>query len=190
MSPNMQRASAIALLMLMLLMCWMVIFDPLLSFWQDRRDRVEQSAHILTSYRRATANTVSLEDKVQSLSKENGRQGGFQTGASAALVAAGLQTSVKQIIQSQAGEVTSSQILPPTIESGFEKVAIRVNFKVSASSLPKVIYSIETALPSLFIENVQIHGMQTPPQPGATDELTQFLSVEWDVYGYSRNGAP
>jgi general secretion pathway protein M len=187
-SPGVRRLAALVILLVMVGIVWGGIVGPVVDAWQARSDHREQSLRLLGAYRRATESVPALKAEVADLQQRDRTQHGLLEGASVPLIGAKLQNDIKRIVEAQAGQVASTQALPPLRDGAFEKIAVRVDFRVSTDALAKVAYALEAATPPLLIENVSVRAPETPMPPGKTAPLD--LSVRWDVYGYARDVSP
>jgi general secretion pathway protein M len=184
-----RRHLAIAILLVLAALVWSGIVEPIIGFWRVRANQADNSLRSLAVFRRAAAPRQALEAQERELLARDAAQRGFIEGTTATVAAAKLQSDVKHIIETQSGQVASTQLLHSAPESGFEKIAVRVDFKTSTDSLPSIAYAIDAAMPSLFIENVSVRAPETPAQ--STTAANVFdLSVRWDVYAYTRGSSP
>src|SRR5579871_1891805 len=82
-------------------------------------------------------------------------QGLVHAGAGAP-AAAQVETALKQIVESNGGELRSSQALASTEANGFEQVRVECDLTVPASRLKDLFYAVETHRPYLFVDSADV----------------------------------
>jgi hypothetical protein len=191
-SPVLRRILALAILAGVMFSVWGVVVEPLSDLWQEQRTAADRQQKMLAAYKRSAAELPALSARRDALRKQDATQSGFLEGAGATVIAAKLQTDVKRMIESQPGQVTSMQILPVATVDGFDKIAVRVDFKASTDALPRIVHAIEAGgngaggnAPALFVENISVRAPETP-LPAAVAAREPELTVRWDVYGFAR----
>lgn len=186
-SPPLRRALALTLLALVLATGWSAIIEPLLAEWQRQDMEAAQSSRLLAGYRRLAARRAELEREWQAAQEAVPARQGLMEGGDATLLAAMLQSRIKQIVEGNGGQVRSMQILPQARESDFEKVGIQMDFAIASGGLAAALHEIETARPYLFIEAL---SLRAPDAPLSGAPAEQQLSVRWNVHGYAKASAP
>lgn len=188
-SPQLRRALAISILLLILFILWWGAVTPIAETMGGWREHIHDSLALLYDYRRTAAMEPALQASLEQLRSKSNADTGLLQGPNPAGIAAQLQGNVKSLVEGEAGQIISSQALPPANEAGFTKIAVRVDFRASIDALPKVIHVIESEAPSLFLDNISIRAAQivsASSQTGASQDLT----VRWDIYGYAAGSSP
>jgi len=144
----------------------------------DTIDQLEQRLDIL---QRTAASGNSLRSQHEQLKQllDSNRQ--YLKSATESLAAADLQGIVKRISATNAMEVLSTQILPAIKESDFTGVTLKVRMRGKLDNLVKVLYTLETELPYLFLDAVSIRSQF---QHTSNINLLEQLDVEFNLTGY------
>jgi general secretion pathway protein M len=75
---------------------------------------------------------------------------------SPALAAAELQETVKGLVVTNGGELTSVRVLPTKVDGKFERVSVNVRATLENEGLQNVLYALESATPYLQVENLSV----------------------------------
>ena len=180
------RGLAVALLIGMGGVLYAGIIEPLWSRHQNFRQSRVSSTELLAKYQQISRAVNALEEELAALQSAQTSQAGFLPGDSSALAAAELQTHVKNIVRSAGEDLRSTQILPVNEEAGVTRVAIRVQLPVRMQSLQVVLHTLESGIPFIFIDNVDVRRRKTSRRRQDTNEEV-YLDVRFDVTGYMRS---
>lgn len=196
-SPLISRALALAILGAFVWAAGGLAVAPLVAKYRLNQDTIAASGELLQRYRRLGRARPSLEEQLAEARQRLAPAGLYLSGASDALVAAGLQNRVKAVVEGGGGKLNSTQILAARDEGNFRRVAIRVQMTVTVEPLQAVFHGLESAKPYLFIENVDIRRRVTKrrrrqrrdqPVAAPAPEGESRLTVRFDLYGYTRGG--
>lgn len=180
------RALAVALLIGMGAVLHAVIIEPLWSSHRNFQASRASSTELLAKYQQIARAVDALEAELAALQIAQTSQAGYLPGDSSALAAAELQTLVKNIVRSAGEELRSTQILPVKEEAGVTRVAIRVQLPVRIQSLQEVLHTLESGVPFIFIDNVDVRRRKTSRRLLNTNEEI-YLDVRFDITGYMRS---
>ncbi|QJR16473.1 type II secretion system protein GspM [Usitatibacter palustris] len=151
-------------------------YDNAITDYTDKLDR----------YRRIAATRTEVASNLEVVRAKEARKFFLRTGA-AALSAAEAQEAMRALIEGSGGRLITMQIPPAKDEGRYRQVTVNVQITANISSLRRILHTIETGTPMLFVDNLMIRS-QVPatfrPGPGAEPEMF----VQFDVYGYSVTG--
>ena len=150
-----------------------------------RQSRI-QSTELLVKYQRIGSTVEALEVELAGLQIAQASQAGYLPGDSSALAAAELQNHVKNIVRSPGEELRSTQVLPVHEEAGVTRVAIRVQLPIRMQGLQEVLHTLESGVPFIFIDNVDVRRRKTSRRRLDTIEDV-YLDVRFDITGYMRS---
>ncbi|MEJ1968871.1 MAG: type II secretion system protein GspM [Rhizomicrobium sp.] len=167
--------------------CWSSSRSPALSTAQD--EDIAQSHQMLAAYERRIALRPVIEARLADMKHRANANVGVIMGTSAELAAANIQNVVKALIESDSGQVRSTQNLPPVTADGFQRVDVQYEASIPMTRLKDVAYRIETATPYLFLDGVDLRAPESwqigPYVPDAPN-----VEVRWTVHGYRWAGTP
>jgi hypothetical protein len=175
------RAAALGLPLVLLLLAWSLVVQPVIGWWSDEQET-----------------RAELADQVSRLSRVAGRRGGIETAlrqmhatladpalfwiaASEPAVSALIQQRLREAVTAGGGSLRSTTDLPATPEHGLHRVTLRLQAAGTVPALQAMLQAVETTTPALFIDGITINaadsaGAGHPPE----------LSVELDVTGFAR----
>ncbi len=182
-SPFTRRLLALFILFAALYLPYVLVVAPIAAEFARVQAEIDENRELIHRYRGIAADRANLEEEL-SLAQQNILPSQYYLpGANPALVAASLQNQIKKFVESPGGKLLSTQILPPEVEQGSTRVAVRVRTTGSMASLYRALYAIEANRPALFIDTVDLNVRQVRmmrQQEAAESELM----AGYDVYGY------
>jgi General secretion pathway protein M. len=181
-SPPMSRLAAVGLLLVVIAAVYSLVIAPLWGTYTDNRDRIAEQQDLLQRYQRLAANATNLSHRLAVLRKQPVSGEGYLQGDNETLVAAQLQSRIRNVVQTSGGKLTSTQVLAGVDEAGFRRIGVRVTMTADITDLQEVLHSLEGARPYLFLDNVDISGEQSRGREGRGNALT----VSFEAYGFMR----
>lgn len=188
-SPALRRVLAVAILVAILAALGALVVEPVTAKFASYDRAVAQSQALLARYLRIGGERERLQVQLEQVRRTQASRGGFLEGASGELVAAELQNKAKNLVDANGGNLKSVQILKEQDENNFRRVAIRVTMTANTVAVQNIFYSLETANPYLFLDNVDIRASRRRAQKTRTQGAGD-LQVRYDVYGYMRIEEP
>jgi len=158
MSTNAHRLIALLLLIAVIGAVQWVFERYWLGQQQYYQAATEQMQDRLVRYQRLIEQRPMLEQKLGEVRTDDTVDAYYLDQETPTLAATELQRRAGQAVQSNGGSLTSSQILPVEDESGFSKIAIRVQMNGNIDALNKTLHILESSRPTMFIDNVQIRA--------------------------------
>jgi general secretion pathway protein M len=189
-SPLARRIIAIALLVAAIALPWRLVLLPLQETFSEYDEAVTSRQEMLDRYQRLADSRAALRARLEELQQEPASQEGYLTGESETLVAAELQNLVRTTVERNGGRLESTQILPPVPEGEFRRVTLRVRMSADTDGLFRILYDLESMLPYLFLDSLDIVSRDRRTYRGGGQGQVQggALSVSYDVFGYMRAG--
>jgi len=187
--PLASRALAVAILGALLGLVYAVVVQPLLDDYAATRQANDETRTAIMRYHRVAAELANRRATLTELGQRLAANDGFLQGTNDALVAAQIQNRVKALIESVRGELKSTQVLPVQEDGRYRRVIVRGQMALTLAGAQRVFYSIETASPLLFLDNIDMRARYSERQRerGADQGL---IDVQFDVYGYVRSTKP
>ena len=189
-SPSqMHRLAALLLLALMMGLFYMLVDRVWIGqyrLYQTNAERLQDRLHNLQ--RLATARP-ELEKAIQSIRDDQRTAAYFLPPAPPTLAAADLQQRVKSLVEGSGGSLLSVQALPAVEEGGVVRVAVSIALQGNVDSLQKMLHSLESQVPLLFVDNLEVTARQFRPRlpDGSVAPYTRIqLNGQFEVSGYMR----
>ncbi|NKB49820.1 MAG: hypothetical protein GKS02_10735 [Alphaproteobacteria bacterium] len=182
--PLISRLLAVGLLILAIGLAWVIFVSPLKASFDAQETRITRANELLARYERALADEPGLRAEIEQLRKNDGTPDPFLKGNSTQIIAADLQNQIQRLVAGEPGDIRSIQVLPETKEDGFEKIGLRVTLTAGIPSMQKIFYDIETSVPALFVDNLDVRTNVRRRRRNA--EPTNRIQIRFDVFGYRK----
>ena len=176
---NAGKAAALAILALVVAAIYFAILSPVLAFYDSNAERLEQRRELA----RRDQNAANDLPRLRALAKQRGNSTqnvNLLTGASDAIAAAALQSSLKDMFEDEGAKFTSAATMPSETEGAFRRVGVRIAFSGDLQLLTTVLLGIEAAHPVLAVGNLELHVAADSESEGENPSL----AIALDVFGY------
>jgi general secretion pathway protein M len=183
-----RRSLALTLLLFLTWGFYALAVDPLLKSHSRHQETIAKSVVLLERYERIAQEKSAAEAILARLKRDRRAEAGFLAAQSETLAGAELQNRAKGVIEAAGGTLSSVQGLPPKVDGKVRQVTIRVQLTGSTEALARVLYALETSMPFLFIDNLDIQARRDRRGKGGSEEAVT-LDVRFDVSGYMRDNA-
>lgn len=183
------RFAAVGLLALVLLAAWSFVVVPLHATYQNTAASIEQSRNLLERYRLLAAQQEDLQRMVDESRQRAGASAAYLEGETEALAGAALQQQVRSLVEAVGGELRSTQTLPlepAADEAPAGRIGLRLQLAIDLEGLQALLYTLETAEPFLFLEDVTIRERRMRRRLRDEPERAPMLDVGFDVFGFVR----
>ncbi len=190
-SPVMRKVVAVAVLAAVVGAFLLIVVQPVVTRFTAYGETIDRSRDLLARYERLGNSRPELEAQLVQLRKAQASAGGFLEGASVELAAATLQNKIKTVIKESGGNLRSTQILRVEDDADglFRRVGVRVTMTGTVESLHEVFYALETSVPYLFLENIDIRGRRSQNARKKVANAA-VLQVRYNAYGYMEVEVP
>jgi general secretion pathway protein M len=183
-TPWISRAVAVLLLVSVIAAIYLWAVEPLVAAYSRTDEAIVEARTMVERFDRLGAARAKLMQQAATLDKGETTTVYYLTGGTDAVAAAALQEQVKSLIESSGGTVGSMQTLPTREEQRLQRVALRLQMTATMPSLFHVLHGLETGVPLLFLDNLDIQGrLRQLPQDGV-QEQEPVLTIGFEVYGY------
>ena len=182
-TPRDSKLAAIGLLVMGLALGYLLVAQPLMSFYSSRNERIVPLAARAARLTAQTQTAPELKARLARLESQPGSIAPFWPGATDAVAAAGLQERVKSLLDQEGAVVESIEVMPPTADANLHKISLKVTFAGEIDQVERVVHGVEAMSPALMIDHLTIRNLEVP-QASAPP-----LSVELQVFGLA-SGAP
>lgn len=187
------RLAALGLLVLVLAAGYVLVERVWFNKYSFYQDNIQQLQDRLQRFSTMLATRDQLEAQIQRVRQDNSVDAYYLPATSATLAASELQQRVRVAVESNGGNLISTQVLPATEEENFTRVAIRVQMVGDTPTLQQVLHQLESGQPLLFIDDVQVRSQpvrQRDPNNRNQVQIQIQLNIQFELSGYMpRSGA-
>ncbi|MEE8527981.1 MAG: type II secretion system protein GspM [Gammaproteobacteria bacterium] len=188
-TPYQKRLAALVFLVVLVSVVAVVVIYPLAASYAANRATLADMQFQLERYERLAAGKSVVGARLTQLQRHDVTKALYLTGDTPELASASMQQYLKKIVDTGAGQVISTQVLPEQADELPLRAGLRVNMKANIDSLLQIFYRLEAGRPMLFLDNVMISAppgnrSETRIRPGAG-----LLDVRFDLFGFIKEGA-
>jgi len=186
-SPDKSRRVALAILAGVVVLAVAAIAVPTWLAHRHYDRALEEGTELLQRYKRIAATRPDVARSLEAMRSRESRKFFLRPGA-AALSAAEEQEVLRQVIEGNGARLITMQVPPSKEEGRYRQVAVNVQITANINALRRILHTIESATPYLFVDNLMVRSSvpsNYKPGPGAEPEMF----VQFDVYGYSLPGS-
>lgn len=170
--PRISRGLAVLLAVLLLVLCWAGLVQPLLGLLRGDSP-IAAKAQLIEEQRRVAERQPRLSAEKAALLQSEPDLADFLPGASTALAGADLQGRLGNLVKPLGGVIASVEPLAFPDDEGFHRAGLRMKLSLRQESLPPLLYALETGQPRLFLAAL---GLKS----GGDGDL----AVTMDLFGY------
>jgi general secretion pathway protein M len=186
-NPQTQRWLAVGLLAFIALLVCMLIFVPIVIKGLELHESKENLAFTLKKYEQILAGKEAIVGNIEAIKQQHEEQGYFNTQGTSALASAQMQEYIKQAIVQAGGQLSSTQVLPPTLKDKFNRITVSVRMTGNIEVLRSVLYKLETAAPLIVIEQLDIRPMRSVRNRMTRQiEPSNSLNINFQAIGFMR----
>lgn len=186
-SKQIQRWLALGLLLAVMLVFSALVIAPVINKGLELHEAKNALVFRLQQYDRILARKEAVVASMGQIKAQHQEQGYFNSQSTGALASADLQEFIKKTIVEAGGQLTSTQALPLSTKDKFSRITVRVRMTGSSEVLRSVLYKIETSIPLIIIDQIDIR-----PTRGIRNRLTRQieasneLSVNFQAVSFMR----
>jgi len=182
-----QRWLALGLLGAVLLLVLFIVIVPVMSMGLEYHEQEQELLFRLERARQIVARKDSVNNNIASIKKQFQKQNYFSTRGTEALASADLQTLIKTAISQAGGQLTSTQVLPHSIENGFNQVTVKVRMSGDIDILRSVLYEIESSTQIMIINQLDIRPVRGKRNRKTRKiEPSNKMNINFQVAGFMR----
>ncbi len=127
---------------------------------------------------------------IEKIQQQQQGQNYFSKHSSESLASADLQGLIKTAIASAGGQLTSTQVLPSTLQGRYKRIMVKVRMSGSIEVLRNVLNEIENALPIIVIDQLDIRPTRGKRNRKTRKiEPTNKLNVNFQAVTFMREAA-
>jgi hypothetical protein len=184
-----ERVLAIGILFIALLVVYFLLIEPYVSLLNDSKESSESSAFQLSQANKVVSKKAFYIGEIERLESLYNEQTVYLNSTKPALATAEIQQILKRISAKSKAELLSSQAISSE-SSELNRVGLSVRVKTDIFSLQKLLYDLESGVPNLFVDKIQIsRAGRAIFKFNNTQSSNQGLDVSLQVYGYVNNNS-
>jgi hypothetical protein len=188
------RILAAALVLLVAAVLYLALVAPLWNLYGEQASAIDRRQMLLPRLNALAAGAPQLRARLAALRAAAHANTVTLNGTSDAIASAGLENRIDQLASSLGVSIGSTETLPPQEQGAYRRIGLRLTLSGPYEALIKLIAALETAVPPLVIENVQLRStLITNPFGGIKavhGPTTSTLSAELDIYGFREKTPP
>jgi general secretion pathway protein M len=182
-----QRWMAVGLLVTVVLIVSIIIINPLVSQGMKLHEAKKSLVFRLQQYERILAKKDAVIASMVKINQQHDAQSYFNSQKTDALASAEMQEFIKKTIVDAGGELSSTQALPVSNEDKFSRITVRVRMRGNSEVLRTVLYKIETSIPFIIINQLDIRPMRGMRNRGTRQiESSNELNVNFQAVSFMR----
>jgi general secretion pathway protein M len=186
-NPQAQRWLAVGLLVFVVFLVLLVLVVPIISKGLELNETKENLAFTLKKYEHILAGKNAIVSNIEAIKQQHEEQGYFNTQGTSALASAQMQEFIKQTIVQAGGQLSSTQVLPPTEKDKFSRITVSVRMTGNIEVLRSVLYKLETATPLIVVEQLDIRPMRSVRNRITRQiEPSNGLNINFQAIGFMR----
>lgn len=185
--PQRSRQLAVGLLVAVIAALVAAIAIPVWLAHRHYDAALSENLDKLERYRRIAGTRPQIARQLDAMASRDPRKFFLRTGA-AALSAAEAQEAIRSLVESSGGRLITMGAPASRDEGRYRQVTVNVQLTANIFALRKILNTIESNTPYLFVDNLTIRT-QVPAgfKPLAGSEPDMF--VQFDVSGYALTGS-
>ena len=174
------RILAVLIALLALALVWLGVVAPLIDWHDQRQDALEQRQQLAARMALLVRRLPALRAQAQSMTA-SGRPGTgvLIEGNSDAVASAAIQEKVAVMAAALGTSLSSTETLSAVREGAYRRVGVRISLDAAFPTVVHLLQSIETAQPSLLVDDLQMHGTRLIGQSDSAP-----LNVAFTVIGF------
>ena len=179
------RILALLVTLAALALIWRALVSPLVGWYDDRADSIARHQALAARMALLVQRLPALRrEAAAAASAGQAGAGALIEGNSDAVASAAIQEKVSAMAGALGVSLSSTETLAATREGAFRRVGVRVSLDAAFPVVVHLLQSIETARPSLLVDDLQFHGTRLLGQSEAAP-----LNVAFTVIGFRRADA-
>ena len=167
---------AVALTVSVLAAVWVGVIAPLADWYGARAEQLGRQQALLARMQALAHILPALRKQESSAATNATTSSAVLADATDAVAGATLQGAVQGMASNSGGSLTSAAPLPPEAAGAWRRIGVRVTLRAPWPVLVRLMQSVETASPRMFIDDLQLHAETAGPQ-ARSDIIEATLAV-------------
>jgi general secretion pathway protein M len=181
------RLLAAGLLVVVLGLCWALIAGPLIGWYGEREQALEQRVSYADRMAAIAADLPLARREAASAREQAPPPNTILAGNSDPIAGASLESAIDSLAHDAGATLISTEALPAVQDGGFRRIGLHVTARASWTRLTQMLAAIERAEPRMSIGNLDI---QAGPLGGPEQLLDMSFAVSAFRAGTAAPNAP
>jgi len=182
------RATAIMLLAIVLLLVYLLVFHWFILRHREYAEEIGDLRTQLGRFQAVASQRESLQARLSQLRNSQKDADLFLDYPEFDEAAAAMSGSIGDMVRTHADDscqIVSRQPVRPRVEERFRKVTVNVRMRCDARDFLQILYSMETGMPLMLVDDLNIIRPRTRRRARNTPAVTQgTLDIRFNVSGY------
>jgi len=182
------KATALMLLVIALLLVYLLFFHWFVLRHIDYADEIGDLREQLGRFQSVASQRETLQARLAEIRSSQTDEGMFLEYPSFDEAAAALSGNIGDMVRTLADDscqIVSRQPVRPRVQERFEKVTVNVRMRCNAEDFLPVLYGMETGMPLMLVDDLNIIRPRTTRRVRGQQVETQgALDIRFNVSGY------
>ena len=182
------KTTAIMLLVIALLLVYLLLFHWFFLRHQEYAEEIGDLRTQLNRFQSVASQRDSLQKRLSQTLNQQSDADLFLDYPSFDEAAAAMSSSIGDMVRTQADDscqIVSRQPVRARVQERFEKVTVNVRMRCDAEDFLKVLYGMETGMPLMLVDDLNIIRPRTRRRTRSNQPETQgALDIRFNVSGY------
>ncbi len=185
-TPKSSRWLALVLLVLTIGLVYFLTINPLFKRYKANTATIDQLNSRLTRYQQLVNRRASLEQQIAGINKNQQTKKYYLKNKTESLAAAELQSRISKLVSTSGGTMISTQPLNTMASGLLPRIRVRVRINADIEALRKIVYSLETGTPFLFVDNFSVSAKGRHVSRKSGKDAKRPLNIQFELSGYIR----
>jgi general secretion pathway protein M len=184
------KTTALLLLAIALLMVYLLCFHWFVQRHRDYAEEIGGLREQLGRFQTVAAQRQTLQTRLSKIRNSQEDAGLFLDYPSFDEAAAAVSGDIGDMVRMQADDscqIVSRQPVRARVQERFEKITVNVRMRCNAEDFLKILYGMETNMPLMLVDELNVIRPRTRSRSKTTQTQTQgALDIRFNVSGYLR----
>jgi hypothetical protein len=183
-TPAQGRTLALALAALVVVLSYVLLIGPLVGQYRYYDEKLVALSHQLHQHQALAKDRTANRRLLDQLKRRDLAKQYYLATGKPALASAELQQRIKRLIDRNQAELISTQVVSGQRGDRSPEVTVKVRLR---GHIGKVLYTLETSSPILFLDNVVIQASPSRRRAKSSGQAgRKRLTISFDVSGHRR----
>lgn len=181
------KTTAIMLLVITLLLVYLLVFHWFILRHGEYAEEIGDLRTQLNRFQSVASQRESLQLQLSQIRSSKKDTDLFFEYPEFDEAAAAMSGSIGDMVRTQADDtcqIVSRQPVRPRVQERFQKVTVNVRMRCNADDFLKILYTMETGMPLMLVDDLNIIRPRTRRRSAARVEEQGALDIRFNVSGY------